>query len=185
MNNTSTHYMYYVAIVCPDDLNIKIQAFKLWMQEKFGCKVALKSPAHITILPPFWYNSDEENILLQAISSFDSSMEEIKIHLHDFAHFSNRVLYINIEHNESLNRIRQETEHHFIQKLGDIIKKETRPYAPHITIANRDLKPGDFIKAWEHFALKKFEEFFSANKVSLLKLNEGKWHVIAEKNWVP
>jgi len=59
--------MYYVAIVCPDNLNNKIKGFKLWMQEKFGCTVALKSPAHITLIPPFWFKGDDENMLLEAI----------------------------------------------------------------------------------------------------------------------
>jgi hypothetical protein len=40
MNNKVPHGMYYVAIVCPDNLNNKIKGFKLWMQEKLGCKVA-------------------------------------------------------------------------------------------------------------------------------------------------
>lgn len=183
MNNSVSHCMYYVAIVCPDNLNNKIKGFKLWMQEKFGCKVALKSPAHITLIPPFWFKGDDENMLLEAISTFRSSIGEIDIHLQDFAHFSNRVLYISIKQNDLLNRIRKETEQHFIHTLGDIIKKETRPFTPHITIANRDLKPGDFLKAWEHFSHKKFEKTFIPSQLSLLKLSPDKWNVISEKNW--
>ncbi len=185
MYNTNAHCMYYLAIVCPDELNKKILSFKLWMQEKFDCKVALKSPAHITLIPPFWFDAQQEDILLQALHSFESSAHAIKIELNDFAHFSNRVLFIDIKPNDQLARVRQEAEDHFFNKLGTIIKKETRPFTPHITIANRDLKPGDFIKAWEHFSHKKFEESFINSRVSLFKLSEGKWNVIAEKNWVP
>jgi 2'-5' RNA ligase len=185
MYNTNAHCMYYLAIVCPDELNKKILSFKLWMQEKFDCKVALKSPAHITLIPPFWFAAEKEDILLQALHGFKSSADAIKIELNNFDHFSNRVIFIDIKPNDHLARVRQEAEDHFFNKLGMIIQKETRLFAPHITIANRDLKPGDFNMAWEHFAHKKFEESFSVNKVSMLKLNEGKWHVIAEKNWVP
>ena len=70
MYNTNAHCMYYLAIVCPDELNKKILSFKLWMQEKFDCKVALKSPAHITLIPPFWFAAEEEDILLQALHVF-------------------------------------------------------------------------------------------------------------------
>lgn len=183
MNNRVPYCMYYVAIVCPDNLNNKIKGFKLWMQEKFGCKVALKSPAHITLIPPFWLKGDDENMLLEAISAFRSSIGEIDIHLQDFAHFSNRVLYISIKQNDLLNRIRRETEQHFIHTPGDIIKKDTRTYTPHITIANRDLKPGDFLKAWQHFSDKKFEENFTTSELSLLKLSPEKWNVISVHKW--
>ena len=183
MNNTDIHFMYYVAIVCPDELNNKIQAFKLWMQEKFGCKVALKSPAHITLIPPFWFAAEKEDILLQAMHSFEGPEQSIKIELNDFAHFSNRVLFIDIKPNDHLAKVRQKAEDHFFNKLGTIIKKETRPFTPHITIANRDLKPGDFKKAWEHFSAMQFEESFMAEQISLLRLDEGKWHVVAQKKW--
>lgn len=183
MSNSDSHCMYYVAIVCPVELNKKILSFKLWMQEKFDCKVALKSPAHITLIPPFWLDAGKEEILLQALHSFETSMNAIIIELNNFAHFSNKVLFIDIKPNDDLARVRQDAEEHFFNTLGSIIKKETRPFAPHITIANRDLKPGDFIKAREHFSGKKIEDIFSVNKISLLKLNEGKWQVTAEKNW--
>lgn len=183
MSISESHCMYYVAIVCPEELNKIILRFKLWMQEKFGCKVALKSPAHITLIPPFWFDAQEEDILLQALHGFKISEQAIKIELNDFAHFSNRVLFIDIKPNDHLTRIRQEAEDHFFNKLGTIIKKETRLFSPHITIANRDLKPGDFKTAWEHFSAKQFEESFIAEKISLLRLDQGKWHVVAQNNW--
>ena len=183
MNNRVPYCMYYLAIVCPDNLNNKIKGFKVWMQENFGCKVALKSPAHITIIPPFWFDFDNEAIILQAISSFQSSIESIEIELTSFAHFRNRVLYISVKPNQYLERIKYETEDHFISLLGKVIKKETKPFIPHITIANRDMKPADFDKAWAHFINRKFEAIFETQQISLLKLGEEKWSVISVQNW--
>lgn len=183
MNPSTTHSMYYLAILCPDELNKKIQLFKLWMQEKFGCKVALKSPAYITLIPPFWLDIAKEDVLLQAILNFDSSQHPITVGLNGFAHFSNRVIFIDIKPNNHLVRVRQEAMDHFINKLGGIIKNETRPFIPHITIANRDLNPGDFLKAWQHFSGKKFEENFTTSELSLLKLSLEKWNVILVKYW--
>jgi 2'-5' RNA ligase len=175
--------MYYVAIVCPEELNNKVHSFKLWMQEKFGCKVALKSPAHITLIPPFWSDMGKEEMLLQALHGFESSQHTILVELNGFDHFSNRVIFIDIEPNDHLARIQKEVEDHFFNKLGSIIKKETRPFSPHITIANRDLKPGDFVKAWQHFSDMPFEEKFTSNNISLLKLIDGKWDVVGNVFW--
>jgi 2'-5' RNA ligase len=180
MSNSESHYMYYVAIVCPEELNNKVHSFKLWMQEKFGCKVALKSPAHITLIPPFWLDLEKEGLLLQALHGFESSLHSVTVELNGFDHFSNRVIFIDIKPNGHLATVRQEAEEHFRNKLGSLIKKETRSFAPHITIANRDLKPGDFIKAWQHFSVMPFEEKFISNNISLLKLIDGKWIVVGK-----
>ncbi len=48
--------MYFTAIVLPRELNEQILQYKNFMHEKFGCRVGLNSPAHITILSPFWMN---------------------------------------------------------------------------------------------------------------------------------
>lgn len=54
MNQPAKHNMYFVAIVCPGQINEKVEQFKQWMKDRFGCVVAMKSPAHITLIPPFW-----------------------------------------------------------------------------------------------------------------------------------
>ena len=178
------HSMYFVGIVCPGELDKKVHQFKIWMLEHYGCKVALRSPAHITLVPPFWFDESGEDLLLQTLSSFHSDARELVVGLNDFSHFSKRVLFIQILYNNGLNIIKSATELHFRRSLGDIIKLDDRPFTPHITIANRDLKPSDFIKAWEHFSKKSFDDSFHTSHISLLKLGTEKWNVIAEKNWM-
>jgi 2'-5' RNA ligase len=175
--------MYYVAIVCPADINEKILKFKYWMKEQFGCIVALKSPAHITLIPPFWLEQEKETSLQQTLQSLSINIDEAEINLQGFSHFNKRVLFIHVKENPALEEIKQKTEKHFIQMVGDSIKTDDRNFHPHITIANRDLKPADFLKAWEHFAKKDFKEIFRAGTISLLKLGPDKWNVIGEKTW--
>jgi 2'-5' RNA ligase len=175
--------MYYVAIVCPADVNEKVLQFKYWMKEQFGCVVALKSPAHITLIPPLWLEQSEETILQQTLQSLSININRADIHLQDFSHFNKRVLFINVKENPALAEIKQQTEKHFIQMPGNAIKTDDRAFHPHITIANRDLKPADFVKAWQHFAKKNFKEMFQVKSISLLKLGPDKWNVIGEKNW--
>jgi 2'-5' RNA ligase len=103
--------------------------------------------------------------------------------LRGFSHFNKKVLFINVNENRALEEIKRQTEKHFIQMFRDSIKTDDHAFHPHITIANRDLKPADFIKAWEHFAKKDFKEMFQIRSISLLKLGPDKWNVIGEKNW--
>ena len=183
MNHSGKHSMYYVAIVCHPKVNEKVLQFKYWMKEQFGCVVALKSPAHITLIPPFWLEEKKEAELQQALQSLSININEPEIYLEGFSHFSNRVLFIHVKENLALEEIKRQTEVYFIQQFIDSIKTDDRPFHPHVTIANRDLNPSDFIKAWEYFSKKEFKETFRTRSISLLKLGPDKWNVIGERKW--
>lgn len=175
-----THRMYYVAIVCPSEIDEKVFQFKEWMRKQFGCMVALKSPGHVTLIPPFWMDEAREDELIQTLQQFKSN-ETPEIELKDFSHFGDRVLFIQVTEHSHLTQLKEQTETHFLQTFNGVIKKDERPFHPHITVANRDVSPGTFVKAWAHFSKEKFESRFVADAVSVLKLNSGKWNVIAEK----
>jgi 2'-5' RNA ligase len=175
-----THQMYYVAIVCPKKIDEKVFQLKEWMRKQFGCMVALKSPGHITLIPPFWMDEERENELIETLQQFKSN-DKPEIHLKDFSHFGDRVLFIHVNENEQLTQLKEQAETHFIQSFNGVIKKDERPFNPHVTIANRDVSPSTFVKAWAHFSKEKFEESFIAEEISVLKLNSGRWDVIAEK----
>ncbi len=183
MNDSPAHSMYFVAIVSPPPVDKKVQRYKYWMKDQFGCVVALKSPVHITLIPPFWLDERRESELLNIFQSFTSDMDELEIQLDSFSHFGKKVLFVHIKEDPVLQELQQQTEDYFLQHVGDVIKKDERPFRPHITLANRDMKPGDFEKAWHYFSEKIFHETFHSRTVSLLKLNLGKWNILGEKSW--
>lgn len=176
--------MYYVAVVCPAHIEEKVLQFKYWMKEQFNCIVALKSPAHITLLPPFWLEEAREPELQQTLQSFKSDINELEIQLEGFAHFGNKVLFINVNENPLLEELKCQMEEHFLQSFSAVIKKDDRPFHPHITIASRDMKPGDFEKAWQYFSKKQFIETFRIKMVSLLRLGklDAHWYIISNRS---
>lgn len=183
MSPSATHNMYFIGIVCPPELDIKILQFKNWIKEHFGSVVALKSSAHITLIHSFWLEETREENLQNALQLFKSELDELEIQLDGFSFFGKRTIFIRVLEDPSLSKLKQQMGNHFETSFGDAIKIEDLPFHPHVTIANRDLKPGDFKKAWQHFEKIKFKEIFSANKISLLKLINGKWTVISETDW--
>jgi 2'-5' RNA ligase len=182
METSVSHHMYYAAIVCPPEVNEKVLQFKQQMRDRFGCTAALKSPAHITLIPPFWLEKTREQELIKTVASFESS-HELTIQLEGFSHFNRKVLFIQVKENPGLFELKKQTEFHFIQSMGNVINPDNRSFHPHITIATRDLKPGDFMLAWEYFSGKKFTGIFNTNTLSLLRLDPAKWNIISEKNW--
>lgn len=175
--------MYYAAVLCPENINEKIREYKNWMKSQFGCTVALKSPAHITLLPPFWFENDREAELLMALHSFWTELEPFEIRLSGFDHFSQRVLFVSAARNEALKMLKQEMELHFSHLFPGVIEKDLRPFHPHVTIASRDMQRSHFEKAWAYFSKKEFSERFVTDSVALMKLSEGKWKVAGKRVW--
>lgn len=183
MNRSSLHNMYFIAVVCPPELDKKLLGYKLWMKEKFGCVVALKSPAHVTLVPPFWLNEEKEKELLAVFRNFSSDMAEIVIELNGFSYFGKRVLFANVVVNPALEELQQQVESYFVESFPAQIRNDERPFHPHITIATRDMKPSAFEKALEVFSNKELVESFSVKNIYILKLSSGRWEVIAGRYW--
>jgi 2'-5' RNA ligase len=183
MTFPGTHKMYFIAIVCPPETDLKILNFKFWMKEQFGSVVALKSPAHITLIQPFWFEEEKEDILRKALNEFENEKAVLEISLDGFSHFGKRVLFVSVKDNPSLEVLKWQLGKHFTGLFGDVIKKEDRFFQPHVTFASRDMKPGHFEKAWQHYEKIDFKEKFIVKKLSLLKLDHGKWNVISWKEW--
>lgn len=175
--------MYFLALICPPEVDKQVEQHKHWMKDHFGCLVALKSPAHITLIPPFWLAETREMELINTVLSFTSDLPDLEIQLDNFAHFRKKVLTIRVKENPALVEIKKQVERHFIEAFEDVIQADNRPFHPHVTIANRDMKPSDFVKAWEHFSNKTFQVSFLTETISLLKLSSGRWNTISNKNW--
>jgi 2'-5' RNA ligase len=169
--------MYFVAVVLPESLDEKVLQYKRWMAEKYGCKVGLKSPAHITLVPPFWMEPEKEQQLKTDLQSISSSFTPFTVETDNFSAFKPRTLFVAVQENEQLKSLKK-TSDNFFRNKDYKIKIESRPFHPHITIATRDLHKKDFADAWPHFEEKKLKEEFAVTGLSLLKHNGRAWDVV-------
>ena len=76
--------MYFIAIVLPHELDEKILKLKKAMFERFNCRVGLKSPAHITIIAPFWMNEEKEKELIDDVGKISRKLEVFTLETMDF-----------------------------------------------------------------------------------------------------
>jgi len=170
--------MYFIALVAPADINQQALKWKKFMQEHFGCTVALRSPAHITFIPPFWLDEGLEKDLEITIAEFSKGQKEFKIDLVDFSAFKPKVIYVAVSQNEFLQVLHSQLQNFMTSSAKYPVKIEDRSFHPHVTIAARDLHKKDFFKAWEIFKEKKYEAVWNINGISLLKHNKKNWDVI-------
>jgi 2'-5' RNA ligase len=169
--------LYFIAIVAPEAINRLVLEWKQYMLQEFKCKVALKSPAHITLIPPFEMSATGQAALEDAIAAFSLQQQSFSIQLKDFAAFKPRVIYVHVQPNDLLNDLKASLEVNLLKNKQFPIKKEDRPFHPHVTIANRDLRKEDFPLAWLHFQQIGYEVSFTANAISLLQHNGQIWEV--------
>src|SRR5690348_14063749 len=148
--------MYFIAIVLPQHLNEKVLKYKEMMLEKYNCKVALKSPAHITLVPPFWMEEENEQQLIEDITLVSNRFPSFAISTNNFSAFRPKTIFIATASNEQLNEIKKAADDFFKDNSLYNIKIDTRPFHPHITIATRDLFKKSFYEIWPWFEEKKF-----------------------------
>jgi 2'-5' RNA ligase len=170
--------MYFIAIVLPEELNEKIIQYKNYMHENYRCAVGLKSPAHITMMPPFWMEEEKEIALMNDIDLISRETEPFELSTNNFSAFKPRTIFVDVVANEKLNQLKKRADMIFGENENYKIKTESRPFHPHITIATRDLFKKDFQKAWPYFEEKKFLKDWVANGLSLLKHNKKNWDVV-------
>ena len=167
---------YFIAIVTPDSINRQVLEWTQYMLHHFNCKVALKSPAHITLVPPFEMQETMHHELEEQLLEFSNEQRSFPIQLKNFAAFKPRVIYVHVQPNTHLSDLQARLEAYLID-AGFPIKKEERPFHPHVTIANLDLQKDDFPLAWQYFNQLSYEVSFPATAISLLRHNGQIWEV--------
>ncbi|HEV7331664.1 MAG TPA: RNA 2',3'-cyclic phosphodiesterase [Flavisolibacter sp.] len=176
--------MYFIAVVLPEHINEKILRYKKQMREVYGCKVGLKSPAHITIAPPFWMEEEKEQALVQDMESIATNVPLFTLTTANFSAFKPRTIFVAVEENEMLHQLKKQSDIFFRGKDYKI-KIENRPFHPHITIATRDLHKKDFWEAWQQFEKDRFVETAAVTGLSLLKHNGQQWDVMFTAPFAP
>lgn len=167
--------LYFIAIVLPSPILEKVEELKCDIYENYGCKVALKSPAHITIIPPFGIASSYEEKIKIILKQFSEKQNEFKIALNGFNKFNERTIFIDIKKSKPLETLYYSCNETF-KNLSN--KKLEHFFHPHITIANRDIPSNLFHEIWNKYQHTKFEEEFTCKNLTLLKNNGENWNVI-------
>ncbi len=173
---TETKALYYVAWVIQGEWAHKIQSLKEYACTHFDTCKALRSPAHVTIIPPFKIKNTELPDLCNKILLWSQKIPYFIWKVNGVSHFDNRVIYVDVESAESIDIYRN--------NLFEMLQYQ-RPsgsYHPHITLAFRDLSPEAFAPAWNYFSQLDLQGEILQKTVSLLRHNGQRWEIIESFN---
>ncbi len=171
----TTKKLYFIAIVVPEPFQTEITEFKKEARRLFHASHALNSPAHITLIPPFFASDNEMQYFSEALNGFIKNKSLSPVRMENFNRFGNRVIFVDVKKNPGLNRFQSEL-FEFFKKHFPAFSKKNR-FHPHITVAFRDLKPEIFPHAWKHFSSVKFQGYFVPSFITLLKHENKQWHI--------
>ncbi len=176
----SSNSRFFIALLPPPDIQDYANQIKQHFADRYGSRAAQKSPPHITLQPPFTWSNAEVSVLEDYLRRFAHSREVVAIALEGFAAFPPRVIYINVLKTQELLALQADLMA-YVETLGivDPVSK-TRPFAPHMTVAFRDLTKQNFRAAWAEFQQRQLHFEFIATDLTLLIHDGKRWNVKAE-----
>lgn len=171
--------LYFIALVLPEPQRSVIQQIKENFAEKYGSVHALKSPPHITLIPPFRMANQDEGLVFRFLEGFIADMSPFIITVNGFGCFKPRVIFANPVYDVSLVALHEKLDARF----SDVIPSNhtlRKGFHPHITIAFKDLSPKVFNEAWEKFKNEPLMFTFEIDRITLLKHDGKKWNIHKE-----
>ena len=166
-----------MAVVPSEPVLSEVKLIKQEVLQLFESSRALRSPAHVTLFPPF--NADIA--LLKDVSHhltlISKQMTPFTIALNGYGCFQPNVIFINPEPSEDLQKLR-DTIANTLLEVTQRRTSATTPFHPHMTIAFRDLKSAIFTEAWSHYKDRVYSRTFTVNDIALLKLGEDGWSIL-------
>ncbi len=163
--------LFFMALLPDPIIQDEVTAFKQASLERFGSGHALKSPPHVTLIPPF----RSERPDFSALQTFAQTQPPFAVRLQNFDRFGNRVIFVNVVPEPALSACQARLAQFCYDHFG--IQPDSRPFHPHMTVAFRDLQRSVFTEAWAYFSTQAYERQFTADAVTLLKHTGQGWAV--------
>lgn len=170
--------LYFIAVVPPSEIQSDITKIKHYFADHYNAKHALKSPPHITLIPPFLWPEKQEIPLIKSLDEFCSGQPAADVELDGFNSFPPRVIYIDVKKNENLEKLFRNLITYLEEKweIKKLIRFADRFHA-HMSVAFRDLARKSYQTAWKEFQYKQLHYRFTADKLVLLKHLEKSWKI--------
>ncbi len=104
--------------------------------------------------------------------------QPFSLQLKDFGAFEPRVIFVDVEENLKLRALQKNIARSMRKSLNVFNDDyKNRGFTPHITVAFRDLKKPEFLKAWEKMQHESFDGSFLVSAIQLLKHDGSRWNI--------
>jgi 2'-5' RNA ligase len=171
--------LFFIAALPREDIQQEVTRFKQDCERLFHASHALKTPPHLTLIPPFTWPRTRLGELANALDDFALSQSELEIELRGFDCFKPKVIFIDVVVNQRLKDLQSSLFHH-LEKSVRFVDERSNRFHPHVTIAHRDLNPAVFPPAWAYFSKIEYRRTFQLDRITLLEHVRGRWEMFEE-----
>lgn len=168
--------LYFLALVPPKPQFQQLQLIKEQFALQYDCKVALRSPPHITLIPPLRLNPGEAVNLEQDLDHWSNDQPGFDLQLDGYGCFSPRVIYLNVITSNELFNFQIEVQQR-LNQAGKLSDRDSLPFKPHLTLGTRDLRKAKFHHAWTDLQNQDIKVGWWVDRITLLKHNGKSWDV--------
>jgi len=168
----------FLALLPPQEIQDYANQTKQYFADRYASRGAQNSPPHITLQPPFEWADADLPLLEKCLRDFVSEQECVPVTLSGYGAFAPRVIFINVVRSLELLTLQTDLMADLESNLGIVDQvSKTRPFAPHMTVAFKDLTRQNFKASWSEFEQRELHFEFAADSLTLL-LHDGKqWSV--------
>ena len=148
------------------------------MRTAFGCTSGQKTPLHTTLVPPFHLSEEfsTQDIVRELEKSFSEEPSlSFTAHISGYDAFGDRTIFAAVEKSSAWTKLRDKTLRAVLAASPHCTKKDTRPFTPHITVANRDIPQGATTKALKVLNENALEADFKADNIAIFERKNGLW----------
>jgi len=174
---------FFIALMLPEEVERYANQVIEELSDRYHTHTAKAAP-HITLQPPFLWPMDSTQKLEGAIATVAQTQSPIPIQLSGFGCFSPRVLYINVVKTPELLQAQKQLMGHLEETLNIVDKKaKHRPFAPHVTVASRNMTPAIFKQAWRDLQERAVRFDFVCDRLTLLIYNDQSHTADKPRGW--
>lgn len=163
-------HLKLIAIIPPEPAFSVVRQEQEHIQRTWGPAHALRTPPHLTIIPPVALTAGEVGLLLGLAGAIAGEFTPFDMELNGYGAFKPRVLFIHPQPAPALNELHDIWRIALMTRMPHVLAKyPDRPFHPHVTLAHKDVKGMQFSKMWSYYEKKEFHAFFRVDHFHILK----------------
>lgn len=171
--------LYFIALLPEPEIERELYQFKIDLFEKYGYKASLKSPAHITLIPPFSWPVQQAEEIKNIFLQYLVQTPTLDINIQGFDTFGDKVFYAKPICPKEIFDLQKDIFQHFQPYLSEKLQNQFH-FRPHITIANRDINSNDLPQIITDFHLKNFYRQTIISEITMFRHDGSKWIIEAQ-----
>ena len=171
---------HFIGVLLSQELTLRLEGYRKYMNQKYGCKSGFGTPIHVTLVPPF--QLDDKLITADIVAALSQMASEKKWHafnakIDGFDAFGDRTLFAKVIPSAVWTAFRASVYNTISALSPGNLRRDNRPFQPHITVANRDIPAGASTEALDYLNQLELKAAFPVDNITIFERKDKRWVV--------